>query len=276
MFQYNFAVWALDENHNGTADFDESPYTLHYDLNGGAGKVPEDEDYLPGEKVELDGTSAPLRTQAIFLGWSLEKHDPATSKADAEAWKIDSVTLPKESAQPGKNVVTVYALWAANENAAGDEPDSVTPDYEERHSLTFDPNPMSGGAVSGMPETLTQEYDYGAEVPVPEPTHSDVDGKHVLFVGWSTEKTGLTRAGGSTVYRAGDKVKIGAYDLTLYAQWAFEQTPPAETDAPGRSGSIPWTGDGGHPGIWAALLGLFSAASAGLVLAYKKRRRPDR
>ena len=80
-----------------------------------------------------------IREGTTFLGWSLTKNELITSAAEEEAAGIlgSTVTFTKDED------LTVYAVWAIDENGPEGEPDD-TPDYLQYH-LIYDGNGNTSG-----------------------------------------------------------------------------------------------------------------------------------
>ena len=82
----------------------------------------------------------------------------------------------------GTASVTLYAVWAADDNRNG------TPDYLESFHLTYAGNPIAGGRVDNLP-TDAAIYLPGAMAALDTqtiPTHTPVNGKAPVFLGWTT------------------------------------------------------------------------------------------
>ncbi len=85
----------------------EATYTVSYNVNGGTGMVPTDDNaYYAGDAAEVIFDSQPTRKGYTFLGWS---EDPM---ALAPTWTLEAAgELPL--AMPDHNV-TLYAVWLAD------------------------------------------------------------------------------------------------------------------------------------------------------------------
>ena len=120
-------VYALDSNGNTTPDYLER-FSLTYDANGGKGEAPADpKEYAQYEKATLEKTTSLSKDKAVFIGWSLTKHEELiTSKETAGgAGIVSDVTFALAD-------ITVYAVWAEDEN------ENDKPDYEEdRFTVTY-------------------------------------------------------------------------------------------------------------------------------------------
>ncbi len=94
---------------------------------------------------------------------------------------------------------------------------NLDPKPETKYTLTYDAN---GG--EGAPEAVTglaAQKDYVlAETPVP--THADVNGKKVEFIGWTAEKTDKIYANNETAPATIKTVDIEG-DTTVYAAWKY-------------------------------------------------------
>ena len=98
-------------------------------------------------------------------------------------WKtVDGKEYTIPTTMPAESV-TITAVWSINS-----------------YTITFEPN---GGSVSGTSRVVTYGEAYGV---LPEPTRDGYG-----FNGWFTESTGGTQVTAET--------KMGAVDVTVYAQW---------------------------------------------------------
>ncbi len=234
-----YAVWAVDENGNGTPDYAEAKTTLHYDANAGEGTVrnlPKDEEYVSGINVTLS-TATPALDKAVFVGWTSDNAKNAgtiwTSDPSAELTLVKRVTMGKASPQ------TVYAVWGIDLNA------NATPDYQELLTLSFDANQSAlaaaegNRAVSGMPAPM--EFTYGKDdvtLPMQVPACSKPEGASgIVFMGWSwTADTMLyskrNHAPAEGSYLSAERVLAGEAAVkksditeghdTLYAVWGYD------------------------------------------------------
>ena len=171
-----YAVWAIDENGNGIPDYRE--LTIIYNGNGEtAGNVPLDATvYNKGDNAVVQGNFfAPIleRTHAIFLGWTTTQ---VSSLVNTSTWK-NSLPIYEEGDQIlMTSSITLYALWAADENNNG------IPDYEEWFEIEFDAD--SNGSLTGV--TYYDDIPYGTpwgDVVVPTP----VPNIGYAFLHWEDE-----------------------------------------------------------------------------------------
>ena len=213
-----YAAWGYDANNNGTADCNES-YGLIYDGNEQGGAVtglPTDTNrYIPGDTAALSTTrpthAAVDGKTVLFLGWTEQETNRILDRTDSAPTTISAVSFAE-----GGGDVTVYAAWGYDANNNG------TADYEESHSLSYAGNEQ-GGAVTGLP-TDTGRYIPGdtATLSTTKPTHAAVDGKAVLFIGWTAEKTdgiySMTDVAPTTI----SEVSFASADVTVYAAWGYD------------------------------------------------------
>ena len=213
-----YAVWAADANGNGTADYDES-YRLSYDgnaqQNGTVTAVPTDSNYyVPSNTVTLAGAPAHTAVNGktvLFLGWTAQKTDKIYSKEDSAPTTISEVAFTENSGD-----VTVYAAWGYDANNNG------TADCQESHRLVYDGNEL-GGTVTGLP-TDTGRYISGDKPTLSssKPTHDAVDGKAVLFLGWTAQKTDKILDRTDTAPDIITEVSFADADVTVYAAWGYD------------------------------------------------------
>ena len=212
-----YAAWGYDENGNSMADVLET-YSLSYDLNGGKGTVPKGESNIEkNQSITLtQETDFTRKDKEVFVGWSRTKCENAfTAGQENDMQKIlitgTQITLETEN-------IILYAVWAEDRNGNG------TADYMETVKVLYDGNGKKGGTVSGIPA------DDGVHISgdkvtlsIQKPIHSDVDGKKVVFLGWTAQAT-------DQIYSRDDKtpeyiseVMLGDRDITVYAVWGYNE-----------------------------------------------------
>lgn len=228
-----YAVWGLDSNGDGKADVTEATYILTYDANGGDANVPAAAKYLSGEKVTLD-TSKPTHADAegkkvVFAGWTAEPVSGILSKGDAAPEYLTEVTIADAD-------ITVYAAWGYDENGDGEADVN-----EETYTLTYDAN---GGteapeAVSG----LLAQKDYILSTQAPK--HDAVDGKAVVFIGWTAEKDSKIYAKDETLPAAITKTDI-AGDTTVYAVYGYDEDSNGKPDVTETYVTLTYAANGGE------------------------------
>ena len=236
-----YAAWGYDENGDGVADVLER-YSLSYDLNGGTvsggtGSVPTGQTGIKkGDTVSVaPGTGLtrppknPDNIAEIFAGWSRTKHEDAfTAEQRDEA---------KKALVPGKIVMgtedlTLYAVWAQDRNNNG-----VLDFSETSYKIIYDGNAQENGTVKGLPidEGLHLTGDT-VSLGSAQPTHSGLNGKEVVFLGWTLNRVdgifdheaapasadeGMARDGvASPAYV--ESVKLDKADVTVYAAWGYQ------------------------------------------------------
>ena len=236
-----YAAWGYDENGDGVADVAET-YTLSYDLNGGSvgggtGSVPTGQTGIKkGDTVVLaPGTDLTRQTAGpdgiaeVFAGWSRTKHkDAFTAEQRDEAKKA---LVPGEIVM-GTEDLTLYAVWAQDRNNTG------TPDFSETsYKIIYDGNAQGNGTVKGLPvdEGLHLAGDT-VSLGSARPTHSGLNGKEVVFLGWTLSRVdgifdheaapasadeGMAR-GGAASHAYVESVKLDKADVTVYAAWGYQ------------------------------------------------------
>lgn len=237
-----YAAWGYDENKNSVADVLET-YTLSYDLNGGAvsdgtGSVPTGQTGIKkGDTVVLaPGTGLtrspknPDNIAEIFVGWSRTKHEDAfTAEQRDEAEKAlvpDVITMGTEN-------LTLYAVWAQDRNNSG------VPDFSETsYKIIYDGNAQENGTVKGLPvdEGLHLAGDT-VSLGSARPTHSGLNGKEVVFLGWTLSRVdgifdheaaptsadeGMARDGAAS-HAYVNSVELVDADVTVYAAWGYQE-----------------------------------------------------
>ena len=221
-----YAAWGYDENNNGTADVLET-YTLTYDLNGGSGDAPAKvTGVAKNTEVKLtEEKNFTRNSNEVFVGWSVTKHEAAltaeTKQEDLEKFLI----APGATYRIGTKDVTLYAVWAADRNG------NNTADYLEKHKLTYNGNAQQGGTVSAAP-TDNNIYIPGdkAELSKDIPTHSNVDGKKVVFIGWTETQRNSIFSRADDAPATVTKVTFGSDNKTVYAAWGYDENRDGTAD----------------------------------------------
>lgn len=236
-----YAAWGYDENGDEVADVLEK-YSLSYDLNGGTvsgdtGSVPIGQTGIEkGDTVVLAPgtgltrpTAGPDGIAEVFVGWSRTKHkDAFTAEQRDEAKKA---LVPGEIVMGTENL-TLYAVWAQDRNNNG------TPDFSETsYKIIYDGNAQGNGTVKGLPvdEGLHLAGDT-VSLSSARPTHSGLNGKEVVFLGWTLDPIngifdheaapasadeGMARDGvASPTYVK--SVTLGSADVTVHAAWGYQ------------------------------------------------------
>lgn len=231
-----YAAWGYDEDGDNMADVLET-YTLSYDLNGGEGTAPVNQTGIKkGEPVSLaPGTGLtrspknPDNIAEIFVGWSRTKHEDAfTAEQRDEAEKA----LVPGVITMGTENLTLYAVWAQDRN------NNTEPDFSEKtYKIIYDGNAQENGTVKGLPvdEGLHLAGDT-VSLGSARPTHSGLNGKEVVFLGWTLSRVdgifdheaapasadeGMAR-GGAASHAYVESVKLDKADVTVYAAWGYQ------------------------------------------------------
>ena len=219
-----YAAWGYDENNNGTADVLET-YTLTYDLNGGNETAPAKVSGI-AKNTEIALTAEKNFTRnpkEIFVGWSATKHDAALT-AETKQEDVEKFLITGEKYRIGTKDVTLYAVWAADRNG------NNTADYLEKHKLTYNGNAQQGGFVNNVPKD-SNVYVSGDDVVLTgAPSHSDVDGKQVAFIGWTEAKVGSILGRADAAPTTVSEVAIGTDNKTVYAAWGYDENNDGTAD----------------------------------------------
>lgn len=231
-----YAVWSLDENGNDVPDVNEEKFALTYDANGGdTASVPVDTTkYLTGNKAVLNTGTVPTHTddgekKVVFAGWTAEAVNEILSKDSAAPSYLKDVTFADKS-------VTVYAAWGYDEN--GDGKADVN---EEKFDLTYDPNGGAGGP--GLVTGLLAQKDY--QLDATAPTHENVDGKAVVFAGWTAEKDSKIYAKGDALPATITKIDIAA-DTSVYAVYGYDEDGNGKPDVFDGYATLSYYANGGE------------------------------
>ena len=212
-----YAAWGYDTDNDKLPDVtQEGKYKLIYDANGGSGGPSDDEEYSAGREVTLLTEPKPTHGNTsdnkavVFIGWTLDDTKEKVYTAND--------TLPQlvTKVSFAASDITVYAVWAKDTDGNG------TPDVNEtKHTLTYDLN----GGLGTLADS--NKYVKGSEVTLVTVEaakksifHNPVDGKPVVFLGWTLDDTD------EKVYTANDtlpqletEVTFGDADVTVFAVW---------------------------------------------------------
>ena len=180
----------------------------------------------------------------IFIGWSTSPILDTIIKNKVEYEKLEKsiVTSVTMLAKPGDDVsaeeakdtskyadddgnTNVYAVWAADRNG------NKTEDYLEEFTLTYDSNAQQGGTVSAAP-TDNGIYIPGdkAELSKVIPTHSDIDGNKVAFIGWTEKQTNSIFSRADTAPTTITKVTFESANKKVYAAWGYDENGNGTAD----------------------------------------------
>lgn len=259
-----YAVYAVDGNGNGNPDYNDDAVHVRYHGNN---NVREDilcpHHHVAGATAKLStsgtvsgkslGHDKPASAASgevtshtfaftdkttgnahIFIGWSTSPilDTVIKTKADYDGLAssiVTEVTMEKAKADGGNadddGNTNVYAVWAADRNG------NKTADYLEEYTLAYDGNAQQGGTVSNVP-TDSKIYIPGDEVPLSTaaPTHDDVDGKKVVFIGWTEAQTNAIFSRADTAPATVTEVTFGSANKTVYAAWGYDENNNGTAD----------------------------------------------
>ena len=193
-------------------------FNLNYDGNAQeSGQV----DGLPtAAKAYLSGTSVTLSTttpthsdvdgrKVLFLGWTETQTNKIYGKDDTAPTLVTEVTIPEGDK-------TVYAAWGYDENNNG------TADvFENKYNLIYNGNAQNGN-VESVPEDTTN-YLTGTAVTLSDlkPTHSNVNGRKVVFIGWTETPTTKILSTVAPAPATVTQITVEGANKTVYAAWRY-------------------------------------------------------
>lgn len=259
-----YAVYAVDGNGNGKPDYNDDAVHVRYHGNN---NVREDilcpHHHVAGATAKLStsgtvsgkslGHDKPASAAGgevtshtftftdkttgnahIFIGWSTSPilDTIIKTKADYDGLAssiVTEVTMEKAKTDGGNadddGNTNVYAVWAADRNG------NKTADYLEEYTLSYDGNAQQGGTVTNLP-TDTDIHIPGDEVTLSSavPTHDDVDGKTVVFIGWTETQTNSIFSRADTAPTTTTKVTFGSADKKVYAAWGYDENNNGTAD----------------------------------------------
>lgn len=259
-----YAVYAVDGNGNGNPDYnDDAVHVRYHGNNGDYTDILCPHHHVVGATAQLStsgtvsgkslGHDQPASAASgevtshtftftdkttgnahIFIGWStspiLDKVIKTKADYDGLANSIVTEVTMEKAKVDGRNADTdgntnVYAVWAADRNG------NKTADYLEEYTLTYNNNAQQGGTVSTVP-TDNHIYIPGDKAELSEdiPTHDNVDGKKVVFVGWTEAQTNSIFSRADTAPVMVTEVTFGSANKTVYAAWGYDENDNGTAD----------------------------------------------
>lgn len=259
-----YAVYAVDANKNNNPDYNDDAVHVRYHGNN---NVREDilcpHHHVAGATAKLStsgtvsgkslGHDKPASAAGgevtshtftftdkttgnahIFIGWSTSPilDTIIKTKADYDGLAssiVTEVTMEKAKTDGGNadadGNTNVYAVWAADRNG------NKTADYLEEYTLTYYGNAQQSGTVTQLP-TDTSIHIPGDEVTLSTaaPTHDDVDGKKVVFIGWTEAQTNSIFSRADTAPTTTTKVTFGSANKKVYAAWGYDENNNGTAD----------------------------------------------
>lgn len=100
-------------------------------------------------------------------------------------------------------------------------------DFAEKtatYTLSYDANAQQGGTVDNMPSNPTTRYSSGHVETLDSrvPSHSDVNGQKVVFIGWSKTKSNKIYSASEGYGDIISKVTFANANITVYAVWGYD------------------------------------------------------
>ena len=259
-----YAVYAVDANKNNNPDYNDDAVHVRYHGNN---NVREDilcpHHHVAGATAKLStsgtvsgkslGHDKPASAAGgevtshtftftdkttgnahIFIGWSTSPilDTIIKTKADYDGLAssiVTEVTMEKAKTDGGNadddGNTNVYAVWAADRNG------NKTADYLEEYTLSYDGNAQQGGTVGTVP-TDSNIYIPGDKVTLSTaaPTYDDVDGKKVVFIGWTEAQTNSIFSRADTAPTTTTKVTFGSANKKVYAAWGYDENNNGTAD----------------------------------------------
>ena len=259
-----YAVYAVDGNGNGKPDYnDDAVHVRYHGNNGEYVDILCPHHHVAGATVQLStsgtvsgkslGHDKPASAAGgevtshtftftdkttgnahIFIGWSTSPilDTIIKTKADYDGLAssiVTEVTMEKAKTDGGNadddGNTNVYAVWAADRNG------NTVADYLEEYTLTYDGNAQQGGTVTNLP-TDTDIHIPGDEVTLSSavPIHDDVDGKTVVFIGWTEAQTNAIFSRADTAPTTTTKVTFASANKKVYAAWGYDENNNGTAD----------------------------------------------
>ena len=176
-------------------------YVVTFDANGGTGEMKPVlvDKSSPTFEVPDNGFMAPKDKR--FKEWNTVSDGSGTSYK-----KGDTLTLTADT--------TLYAIWTDN---------GTTPEY----ALSYNPNGGREAPTGHQVKFADNETVKTVTLKPTIPTHDDVNGRKVVFIGWTTARD-------TKIYDVGEENKLPMYwqaganypmpkrNVVLYALWGYE------------------------------------------------------
>ena len=172
------AVWAIDENGNGTADYKEHQYTVTLELNGGTAGTGFQEETSVNEGESFTFPADPTKSGHTFKGWSNDGGITLYKAGDKVAVTAD-VTYTAQYEEIAAPKTFTVTLDINGGTPVGDFSEKNT--VNEGESFTFPTDPTKAGYT---------------------------------FKGWSTEGDGHLYKAGNTVAVTADVTYVAQYEET--------------------------------------------------------------
>ncbi len=228
-----YAVWGIDEDGNGTPDVLEKGnlVELNYDANGGTGAN------LPATKVvqknalgvALESGAAMTHAKSgekavVFAGWT---KDTPISKILTTNDTADAAKFVTSVDFTGTDVIAC-AAWGIDSNGNG------IADVNETNKFTLSYNKTSGEPNVPASVKVVDQEQVTLDSGVGTMTHAKVDGKTVVFIGWSKTST-------DKIFTTNDADELASLHITgpititgnteVYALWGYNSNPGTQTVA---------------------------------------------
>jgi len=226
-----YAVWAEDVNGpNGTSDGvpDYLEYGITYSNNGSTGgAAPVDPNiYKTGDNITIKDEGSLVKTNYTFIGWSESIEALVTSQSQEDAI---SLIDPGSTMQVGTSPITLYPVWAADDDNNG------IPNYKQI-KITYDKG--MGTTATGFPQIKPAVKNSTITLTKQGGSYSGY-----VLIGWSTTKIVLLTTNAlytlnkSKILSLGDSYDIGTLDVTLYAVWGKDANNDGKVDFDSSIGS---------------------------------------
>ena len=206
------------------------------------GKDDTDESYQSVYKEDKNNDGTPDDQQYITITFQAGEHGTfAEGKQEVAYEKL----LPGYSTYPEAPAVTENTGWqfvgwtpeyqkGGTIEQSAENNQTYKASYKKEVVLTYDGNAQRNGKVENVPEEETVLEGKTATLSTTKPTHSDVNGGSVVFIGWSKAKT--TQIYGADDKEAFDKISLintivmGDQNVTVYAVWGYDANSDGKPD----------------------------------------------
>ena len=198
---------------------------------------------MPADDVTISGSwsSAPEETFNVTYSWTGAPSSGVTLPTDDNNYYAGDIVSIDTTYSAGyeitvDHVIYTFSGWDSSALADGKMPAndvtisgswSSTP---ETYTLTYNANGGDEGSVPINNNTYETGKIVGLETD-PKPTHSDVNGTKVVFIGWSETQCEEIFEAGEDYGAISTSVTFQYEDITVYAVWGYDTNGDDIADA---------------------------------------------
>lgn len=184
-------------------------------------------------KISGDEESLIDNGKKVTLYSDVDCEGEFSSTFDLEPGVTQTLYAKYEVVQEDAGKQLTNSVIATSGGTSGKD-DAPSVDVDALYQLTYDGNAQQGGEVTGIPSSTS--YHAGqVTLSTAKPTHSDVNGTDVVFIGWSlTQAEEIYEAGGAYPEITSSvtlPTQEGNGGETVYAVWGYDTNGDGVADA---------------------------------------------